>query len=95
MADNDPADQLKKLADLRKQGVLSEAEFSAAKAKVLGSGPAPTGRVAHGRTQSQRTAGQLAAKKTGCFWGLPSGFVKNRAGFRCVCGVAGVRRWRR
>jgi phospholipase/lecithinase/hemolysin len=31
------ADQLNQLADLRKQGVLSEDEFAAAKAKLLGS----------------------------------------------------------
>ena len=29
MPNDDPADQLKKLADLRAQGVLSEAEFTA------------------------------------------------------------------
>lgn len=46
MPDNDPADQLKKLADLRAQGVLSEAEFTAAKAKVLGGGPATAGKQA-------------------------------------------------
>lgn len=40
MADNDPAEQLKKLSELRAQGVLSEAEFTAAKAKVLGNTPA-------------------------------------------------------
>lgn len=40
MADTDPADQLKKLADLRAQGMLSEAEFNAAKAKVLAGTPA-------------------------------------------------------
>ena len=40
MADNDPAEQLAKLADLRAQGELSEAEFTAAKANVLGSPPA-------------------------------------------------------
>ena len=54
MADNDPADQLKKLADLRAQGVLSEAEFTAAKAKVLGGGPATAGK------QAPKTS------KTGC-----------------------------
>ena len=37
MANDDPAEQLKKLSELRAQGVLSEAEFTAAKAKVLGS----------------------------------------------------------
>jgi len=31
------ADQLNQLADLRKQGVLSDDEFAAAKAKLLGS----------------------------------------------------------
>ncbi len=36
MANDDPAEQLKKLSDLRAQGVLTEAEFTAAKAKVLG-----------------------------------------------------------
>lgn len=45
MAENDPADQLKKLADLKAQGVLSEAEFTAAKAKVLGGTPG-TGKTA-------------------------------------------------
>jgi hypothetical protein len=37
VANDDPAEQLKKLSELRAQGVLSEAEFTAAKAKVLGS----------------------------------------------------------
>jgi hypothetical protein len=36
VANDDPAEQLKKLSDLRAQGVLSEAEFTAAKAKVIG-----------------------------------------------------------
>ncbi len=39
MANDDPAEQLKKLSDLRAQGVLSEAEFTAAKAKVIGNAP--------------------------------------------------------
>jgi putative oligomerization/nucleic acid binding protein len=34
--DEDPIDRLKKLAELRDKGVLSEAEFQAAKAKLLG-----------------------------------------------------------
>lgn len=46
MADNDPAEQLKKLSDLRAQGVLSETEFTAAKAKVLGGGGGGTGKPA-------------------------------------------------
>ena len=33
---SDPADRLAKLAELRKQGLLSEEEFTAAKAKILG-----------------------------------------------------------
>lgn len=57
MTDSDPADQLKKLSELRAQGVLSEAEFTAAKAKVLGSGPAPAGNQA---TPTKKTS------KTGC-----------------------------
>ncbi len=32
----DPIDQLKQLADLKAQGVLTDAEFAAAKAKILG-----------------------------------------------------------
>ena len=32
----DPLDQLAKLAELRKSGVLTEAEFQAQKAKLLG-----------------------------------------------------------
>jgi len=32
------ADQLQQLADLHQQGVLSDDEFAAAKAKVLGGG---------------------------------------------------------
>jgi hypothetical protein len=37
-ASKGPADDLNKLADLRERGVLSDAEFEAAKAKVLASG---------------------------------------------------------
>jgi hypothetical protein len=33
---DDTASQLKELADLKAQGILSDAEFAAAKAKVLG-----------------------------------------------------------
>ncbi|MGZ4775494.1 MAG: SHOCT domain-containing protein [Oryzihumus sp.] len=33
----DPLDQLKKLGDLKAQGVLTEEEFAAQKAKILGS----------------------------------------------------------
>ena len=33
----DPIEQLKELAELRNQGILTEAEFAAQKAKVLGS----------------------------------------------------------
>jgi hypothetical protein len=33
----DPLDRLQKLADLRDRGVLSDAEFEAQKAKILGS----------------------------------------------------------
>jgi Short C-terminal domain len=49
MTNDDPVGQLKKLSDLRAQGILSEAEFTAAKAKVIGStetantGVTPTG----------------------------------------------------
>jgi hypothetical protein len=44
VANDDPADQLRKLSDLRAQGVLSEAEFTAAEAKVIGgSEPAKSG----------------------------------------------------
>ena len=35
-AADDTAGQLKELADLKAQGILSDAEFSAAKAKILG-----------------------------------------------------------
>jgi hypothetical protein len=35
-AGDDTASQLKELADLKAQGILSDAEFAAAKAKVLG-----------------------------------------------------------
>lgn len=41
MANDDPAEQLQKLSDLRAQGVLTEAEFTAAKAKVLASPAQP------------------------------------------------------
>src|SRR3954452_12783657 len=37
----DPIEQLKQLAQLKDQGILTEAEFAAQKAKILGSGPAP------------------------------------------------------
>jgi hypothetical protein len=33
----DPIEQLKELAELKNQGILTEAEFSAQKAKILGS----------------------------------------------------------
>jgi hypothetical protein len=33
---SDPVEQLEKLAEMNKQGVLSDAEFAAAKAKILG-----------------------------------------------------------
>jgi hypothetical protein len=33
---NDPIEQLKELAELRNQGILTEAEFAAQKAKILG-----------------------------------------------------------
>ena len=33
----DPIHQLKELADLKQQGILTEAEFAAQKAKILGS----------------------------------------------------------
>jgi Short C-terminal domain/Domain of unknwon function (DUF3824) len=33
----DPIEQLQKLADLKNQGILTEAEFEAQKAKILGS----------------------------------------------------------
>jgi len=35
-AADDTAGQLKELADLKAQGIISDAEFSAAKAKILG-----------------------------------------------------------
>jgi hypothetical protein len=34
--DDDPVSQLEKLAELKKQGVLTDAEFQAAKTKLLG-----------------------------------------------------------
>jgi hypothetical protein len=60
LSDTDPADQIKRLSELRQQGALTEAEFAAAKAKVLGSGP-PTG------SGSAPTAtGKKQAPKAGC-----------------------------
>lgn len=47
MADSNPAQQLRKLAELRAQGVASESELAAAKAKVLAStGPGNAGGTA-------------------------------------------------
>lgn len=37
VAQEDPLDRLEKLADLKAKGVLTEAEFQAQKAKILGS----------------------------------------------------------
>ncbi len=56
MAENDPAEQLKRLAELHEQGVLSAAEFAAAKAKVLGVGTA----------NATTTKKKGSSRKSGC-----------------------------
>jgi hypothetical protein len=98
---SDQIEVLKQLAALKDQGILTEEEFAAKKAQILGLRPtgfdARPGRVIHGRSSRNLITREAGSREPASFgsggkWGY--GFRVRRSRGREAAGVAGVARRR-